>query len=312
MPRILEDMYQPVTIPSAALDEHIRVFISYHMKHYAKETVKTYSKALQSFLSFILLDRNFRFRIADIERYGEFLQVKKQLRPTTISTYFTALRAFFDYLVEQKELPRNPAKRIHGMSIPKKAPTFFSHDELYALLQIGEIPTLMEYRDISIMHLLLVGFLSEQEMHHAIVQDIAESGYFRLQNGKNIPIPQSAYQALQSYLDMRFSEHDLQPNLPLFESQSNRTKGYAMSIRGIRDALHQRLIKAQISEDRIALLSAYTLRHTGGCLLAIAGLNEETIMERMRLKSKTTALQYLTLKQKAIDAGLKKFIHLLE
>lgn len=84
-----------------------------------------------------------------------------------------------------------------------------------------------------------------------------------------------------------------------------------MSIRGIRDALHQRLIKADISEERISLLSAYTFRHTGGCLLAIANVNEEQIMKRMRLKSKTTALQYLQLKQEAIDAGLEKSLHLL-
>ena len=311
MPRVLEDMYQPVTIRNTAMADHISMFTTHHLKFYAKETSKVYTKALRSFLSFILEDRNFKFRLADFERYTRYLDQQKHLSPATISTYLTALRAFCEYLVEQKELPRNPAKRVHGISTPKKLPTYFTHDELQSLMHVGDLPTLMDLRDIAIMHLLLAGFLSEQEIHQAQVRDISESGHIMLQKGKNFSIPQSAIHSLQAYLSMRFNENGPHFENPLFESLSNRTKGQAMSIRGIRDALHQRLIKADISEERISLLSAYTFRHTGGCLLAIANLNEEQIMKRMRLKSKTTALQYLQLKQEAIDAGLEKSLHLL-
>lgn len=312
MPRVLEDMYQPVTIRNTAMADHISMFTKHHLKHYAKETSKVYTKALRSFLSFILDDRNFKFRLSDFERYTQYLDQQKHLRPATISTYLTALRAFCDYLVEQKELPRNPARRIHGISTPKKIPAFFSHDELQSMLHVGDHATLMELRDTAIMHLLLSGFLSEQEIHQAQVKYISESGHFMLQNGKSILIPQSAQYALQSYLHMRFVDQSLPSDVPLFESHSNRTKGQAMSIRGLREAMHQRLIKTQLSEERIAILSAYTFRHTGGCLLAIAGLNEEQIMERMRLKSKTTALQYLQLKQEAIDAGLEQSVYLIK
>ena len=90
MPRPNEDLFQPVTIPNAAMDEHIKVFITYHMKQYAKETVKTYSKALQSFLSFILIDRNFKFRLTDIERYAAYLGQKarkKQIHDRDITEF---------------------------------------------------------------------------------------------------------------------------------------------------------------------------------------------------------------------------------
>lgn len=312
MPRVLEDMYQPVTIRNTAMADHISMFTKHHLKHYAKETSKVYTKALRSFLSFILDDRNFKFRLADFERYTHYLNRQKQLSPATISTYLTALRAFCEYLVEQKELPRNPARRIHGMRTPKKSPAFFTHNELQLLLHVGNPSTLMELRDIAIMHLLLSCFLSEQEIYQAHVKDISESGHIMLQDGKCISIPQAAMHALQSYLGMRFNKHVLYPELPLFESLSNRTKGQAMSIRGLREAMHQRLIKTHISEERIALLSAYSFRHTGGCLLAIAGLNEEQIMERMRLKSKTTVMQYLNLKYEAIDAGLEQSLYLIK
>jgi integrase/recombinase XerC/integrase/recombinase XerD len=312
MPRLNEDLFQPVTIPNAAMDEHIKVFITYQMKHYAKETVKTYSKALQSFLSFILIDRNFKFRLPDIERYAAYLGKKKQLSPATVSTYLTALRRFCQYLVECKELPRNPAKRIKGTSNSKKLPAYFTQDELESLLYLGKEPTVTELRDTLIMHLLLSCFLTEKEIHEAQVKDISENGKFILKNGNSVCLPKSVINTMQSYVKMRYDEVIPDPEIPLFESNSNRTKGQAMSMRGIRNAIHQRISKVTNSQQRRVLLSAYTLRHTGGCLLAIAGFDEDQIMQRMRLKWKSTAMQYVYLKQEAIAAGLEQSIHLIE
>ena len=312
MPRPNEDLFQPVTIPNAAMDEHIKVFITYHMKQYAKETVKTYSKALQSFLSFILIDRNFKFRLTDIERYAAYLGQKKQLSPSTVSTYLTALRRFCQYLVECKELPRNPAKRIKSISNPKKLPIYFTQDELDILLHPGKTPTVTELRDITIMYLLLSCFLTEKEIHEAQVKDISENGKCILKNGDSLSIPQCVHQTMQSYMQMRFGESIPQPETPLFESNSNRTKGQAMSMRGIRNAIHQRISKVTNSQERRVLLSAYTLRHTGGCLLAIAGFDADQIMQRMRLKWKSTAMQYIYKKKEAIAAGLEQIIHLIE
>jgi len=312
MPRPSEDLFQPVTIPNAAMDEHIKVFITYQLKHYAKETVKTYSMALQSFLSFILVDRTFKFRLADIERYATYLSQKKQLSPATISTYLTALRRFCQYLVECKELQRNPAKRIRGTSNSKKLPTYFTQDELERLLYPGKDPTVIDLRDTIIMHLLLSCFLTEKEIHEAQVKDFLENGDIILKSGESIHVPKSVIQIMQSYMQMRFDEAIPDPEIPMFESNSNRTKGQAISMRGIRNSIHQRISRVAISQERRVLLSAYTLRHTGGCLLAIAGCDEDRIMQRMRLKWKSTAMQYVYLKQEAIAAGLEQSIQFIE
>ena len=312
MPRHIEDIFPAVTIPNAAMDEHIKVFITYQMKHYAKETVKTYSMALQSFLSFILIDRNFKFRLADIERYAAYLGQNKQLSPATISTYLTALRRFCQYLVECKELQRNPAKRIKGISNSKNLPAYFTQDELESLLYLGKAPTVTELRDTLIMHLLLSCFLTEKEIHEAQVKDFSENGIIILKNGDSVCLPKSVINTVQSYVKMRFDEVIPDPENPMFESNSNRTKGQAISMRGIRNAIHKRISKVAISQERRVLLSAYTLRHTGGCLLAIAGFDEEQIMQRMRLKWKSTAMQYVYLKPEAIAAGLEQSIQLIE
>ncbi len=312
MPRASEDIYLPITIRNTAMSEHISVFTQYHLKRYAKETVKTYTKALRSFLSFILDDRNFKFRIEDIERYKAYLEKKKELSPATITTYLTALRRFCQYLVECKELPRNPVKQIRGISNTKKLPMYYTHKELVELLNIGETQTVTDLRDISIMHLFLGCFLTETEIHTAQVKDFIEHGSLLLKHGESIYLPQSTIHLIQSYLKMRFGESIPQPDLPLFESNSNRTRGNRISVRGIRNAIHQRILKATISQERKTVLSAYSFRHTGGCLLAIAGMNDQQIMRRMRLKWKSTAMQYIHVKQEAIAAGLEQSVHLIE
>lgn len=312
MPRRIEDIFQPVTIRNTVLAEHISVFTTYHIQHYAKETVKTYSKALQSFLSFILVDRNFKYRLTDFERYAVYLSQVKHLSPATVSTYLTALRRFCQYLVESKELPRNPAKRIHGGTIPKKLPTFFTQIELQSVLKSSEYPTLRDLRDIAMMHAILSCFLTEQELHKAQVKDVSVEERCIFINDEKVPMTKNAMSALQAYLQMRFGTQQSHYEMPLFESHSNRSKGLSISIRGIRDTLHQRLMKLGVPDERKSCLSAYTFRHTGGCLLAIAGYSDEHIMQKMRLKWKTSALQYLQLQQKAISEGLEECLYLID
>jgi len=312
MPRRIEDIFEPVTIRNAALAEHISVFTRYQLKHYAKETVKTYSMALQCFLSFILVDRNFKFRLADFERYSGYLSQQKHLSPSTIATYLTALRRFCQYLVECKELPRNPAKNILGITSQKTLPTYFTHDEVQSLLMPGENPSLHDLRDIAMMHVLLSCFLTEQELHQAQVQDISFHVDYLLVNGARVSMTKHAMKALQSYLQLRFGTDQTHHDLPLFESHSNRSKGQSISIRGIRDTLHQRIKKLPIEENRKSLLSAYTFRHTGGCLLAIAGYSDDDIMKRMRLKWKSSALQYIQLQRNALADGLGECTYLID
>jgi integrase/recombinase XerC/integrase/recombinase XerD len=314
MPRIKEDIFQPVTIRNTAMAEHIAAFTRYHLKRYAKETAKTYEKALSSFLSFILEDRNFKFRLDDIERYKVYLDTKKQHSPATISTYLTALRRFCQYLVECKELPRNPAKRIKGMSNANHAPIFLSHDELSALFHVDEQSSIQSLRDSLMMHLLLNCFLTEHELQSIVMGDClleGDSPAVRIGQSHTKVLPQSTLNVLELYVNIRFEGKDYQSEMPLFISLSNRTKGNSMSIRGIRDAIHQSIIRAPIDEIRKKLISPYAIRHTGGCLLAIMGYTEEEIMHKMRLKWKSSAQQYIRLKEQAINAGLEHGVHLM-
>lgn len=314
MPPRNEDIFQPVTIRNTAMAEHITAFTKYHLQRYAKETAKTYEKALSSFLSFILEDRNFKFRLDDIERYKTYLKAKKQLSPATISTYLTALRRFCQYLVECKELPRNPAKRIKGISNAQHSPVFLMYDELQSLLHWNEDSTLQTLRDVLMMHLLLNCFLTEREMQSLTVSDcrLEDAPALYIENENVIRLPQSTLSILKQYLKLRFADMEARPHDPLLTSLSNRTKGSPISIRGMRDAIHQCFLKAPIEENRKHLLSPYAIRHTGGCILAIMGCNEEEIMQKMRLKWKSSAMQYMRLKEQAIKAGLEESIHLMQ
>ncbi len=77
-----------------------------------------------------------------------------------------------------------------------------------------------------------------------------------------------------------------------------------MSIRGVREAIGQRLKNSGVKKGRDLKLTPFSLRHTAGILLAEAGTPVEELMRRMRIEWRPTAMLYYKQKGKlANDAN---------
>ena len=317
---MINDMYQPVTIRNAALAEHITVFESHIRKTSSPHTADTYARSLRCFLSFVIQDRKFKFRIKDFERYKAHLIETKQMKSPSIATYLTSLRRFSHYLVETKVLPRNPAKHIHAESNRASIITSYFHvDELSMFFDSMDTHTMHGLRDKALFSFMLGSMLREQELLKltlAAVHTISMNSIIMLPaiigaKHREVKLPSFAAEALNDYLNKRFPEHKIQ-DAPLFHSLSNRSLGHGMSVRGLRDAFQQRIKKSGISLERQSVLSPYSLRHTAGCILALGGHDIEQIMQRMRIVSPSIAMRYMDIKQQAYEAGLQQALHVLE
>ena len=317
---MINDMYQPVTIRNAILAEHISVFESHIRKSASSHTADTYSRSLRCFLSFVMQDRKFKFRIKDFERYKAHLIETKQLKPPSIATYLTSLRRFSQYLVEAKVLPRNPAKLVHVQSNPiSTIPTFFSSDELVMFFDSMDMQSMHGLRDKALFSFMLGSMLKEQELLSLTIADtqtLSINALIKLpetisEKQYEVTLPHFAKEALSSYLHKRFPEVMIQ-DAPLFHSLSNRSLGLRMSVRGLRDAFQKRMRKSGISPERQKVLSPYSLRHTAGCIMALAGKDIEHIMQRMRIVSPSIAQRYVNVTQQAHEAGLHQALHMLD
>lgn len=317
---MINDMYQPVTIRNAALAEHIAVFESHIRKTASSHTADTYARSLRCFLSFVIQDRKFKFRIKDFERYKTHLIETKKLKPPSIATYLTSLRRFSLYLVEAKVLPRNPAKHVHAESNRSSMiPSFFTLDELHMFFDSMDMQTMHGLRDKALFSFMLGSMVREQELVQLTLADvhtISINSRIMLPATKTakqseVRLPRFVIDALNDYLNKRFPDSKPQ-DAPLFHSLSNRTFGRGMSVRGLRDAFYQRIKKSGISPERHIELSPYSLRHTAGCIMALAGYDIEKMMQNMRMISPPMAQRYVNIIEQAREAGLHNALHILE
>ena len=314
---MIDDMYQPIIIRNSILADHISVFESHLKKTTKPGTAETYSRSLRCFLSFVIQDRKFKFRVSDIERYASYLSQTKKFQESSIATYITALRKFCKFLVDCKILQRNPAKQVHVSSTSNKSEvSFFHHFELTLLIDSIDSTTVHGLRDIAMILTMLGCSCSEHELSKATLENIIKidgSFYLHIPKRKGqglhrVVIPAPAAEALQAYLNAR----NLSNDMPLFHSNSNRTKGAPISVRGMREAFNRRLKISGISIERRKSLTASSLRNTSGAILSASGKNSDDIMKQLRISSQFTVQKYMNLAEEAKSAGLHHAIGYLE
>ncbi len=272
------------------------------------------TKPRATFFEFFVLDRHFFFRVRDVERYKRHLAKHHKLQEVSVATYMTALRRFCQYLVEVGVLERNPAKRVQGGHRPTSHfRTFLQVEEIEQLLTSIETTTSVGLRDRAIIHVMLGCACSEVEIRQADVGDLRRQGkrWTLVVQGKGksvkdevIPVPSETAKSIQRYLATRLApgKQALPPDAPMFTSYSNRSRHARITMRGIREAIMQRLKDSGVHKGRTGKLTPFSLRHTAGMLLVEQNATIEEVMHRMRIKWRPTAKLYF--KQKGLLQGL--------
>ena len=302
---MIDDTFEPVRMKLSAVAELIDKFIA-ESTDKSKETRGTYQRALREFVTFFATDRLFMFRVRDVERYRTYLLTTKKLQEISVATYLTALRRFCQYLVTAGIIEKNPAKRVQGGRRPTAhSRVFLTLNEVDMLLGSIETETTAGLRDRAIIHTMLGCALSELEISRAEAGDLKKVGnksvLYVQGKGKSVKdepveVPKAAIEAIETY--HKSLGFDIAPSQPLFASRSNRSRNRHMSIRGIREAISQRLKASNVKQGRDLKLTPFSLRHTAGILLAEAGYSVEDVMKRMRIEWRPTAQLYF--KQKGL------------
>ncbi len=269
------------------------------------ETRGTYQRALRQFLKWCEIDRGFRFRVKDVERFKQYLSRQKQLSDVSVSTYLTALRRFCQHLVDEAFLKDNPAKHVGGNKRPmthSRSPLRYTDVEKF--LASVDKSSLLGARDYAMIKAMLGCGLSEIELIRANVGDIHHAqgktllsvqGKGRDSKDQTAVIPPHINTAIEGYLATR--EH-ADPRQPLFLSAGNKIRGKRMTTRGIRERVNYYLRRAGIKRKRIRRITPFSLRHTAALMMVDAGASAEDLRQRLRLGSIATAMIYLNQKGK--------------
>ncbi len=119
-----------------------------------------------------------------------------------------SIKAFYKYLVRQKLLPASPAKLVKSPKLPKSLPKVLPVDEVFAILEMPSLKTVLGLRDRAILEILYGGGLRISELCGLNLLDVDRSGRIVRVMGKGskerlCPVNAQSIRALEAYLMRR-------------------------------------------------------------------------------------------------------------
>ncbi|MCP5146305.1 MAG: site-specific tyrosine recombinase XerD [Gammaproteobacteria bacterium] len=224
----------------------------------SRNTLDAYRSDLQQFSSFLTERRLVLLRASDIELL-EYLSSEPQTRPRTWSRRLSTLRRFYQWLLREGKLTRDPCANIRAPRIGRKLPNTLSESDVEALLEMPDVATPTGIRDRAMLETMYAAGLRVSELVGLQTMQVNQrQGVVRITGKGNkdrlVPIGDEALTWLQQYLE------EGRPALVAGRASSvlfPSLRGQAMTRQTFWHAIRKYARKAGIDKP----LSPHTLRH---------------------------------------------------
>lgn len=251
-------------------ENHIELFIENLDRKPA--TKQAYHKALKEWVRFYETEPKAP-NVHLVLQYKRYL-VLRALSPYTISLYLTALRGMFDFLVNLKRIPFNPANSIRGIKKPQSKRDALTRDEVLRLLNLPYDDTEESARNRAVLCLKLFTGLRDISIVGVNVRDMQiKCGrvllYYQSKGHETksefVILEPKVKSVIDEYLTKRGS---VNRDDPLFVSCSDRNYGQRLTTQSIRLIIRSLFTQAHVTRDEI---SPHSLRHTAITFAVLGG-----------------------------------------
>lgn len=257
-------------------------------------------------------------------------QQKLGISPCSINRRIVAIRVYYRYCtgkelqdVKGASLPgayykgrgRDRSLGLHGVRAPKhrllrvKAPQLLV--ESLTPEQVGLfLQTLVRYRDLSIVYLMLLCGLRSQEVLNIKVRDLSFTEERVIVTGKgnkqrSLPLPVPVLNAVKRYLSVE--RPSLCHTSALFVTLQGKSKGQPMTTEGLRS-----LFRHRRKDSLLANANAHRWRHTFGTDMARTGTPLPILQRLMGHHDHRITLQYINLSMSDIAEDFKNASDLIQ
>lgn len=252
-------------------------------KRYSRHTLLAYKRDLEQFFQYL----EQLYPISDIAEISHihirsWLAEQKEagLQATSVNRKISSLSSFFQHLLKQGKIGKNPCKLLHSVKKPERIPSFLKTQEteqLFALSLTEDIEneTLGSCTQHLILELLYNCGLRRGELVRLLKEDVEWSlGQLRVlgKGNKERLVPMSAVLMgqLRDYLDLRSRLGlDLSPQLLIRDNGE-----------GLYDQYVYRAVKSYLSQVcTLHKKSPHVMRHTFATHMLNNGANIQAIKE---------------------------------
>ena len=265
-------------------------------KQYSPYTIRNYKKAIEDWLSWIQMEKNFfdkwdAFSLLDVRSF--VIEKQRGWSRRTLHNKVSSIRSFYQFLLHKKQISQNLWDQIPLPKLEKKLPQFLTEKQMkwlceapLHLLKQQKVCRQIAHRDRLILLVLYGGGLRVSELVGLKPIDIDPIEGLAKVMGKGrkeriVPLGTIAFEAFQFYLDItaipKFS------NTPLFTE-----KGRPITTRQVQLILKKYLAVAGLPMH----LSPHKIRHSAATHLLDNGAEMRIVQDFLGHASLSTTQIY--------------------
>jgi len=270
-------------------------------RNYSAHTVKTYMNILGHFSEWLQSALE-QVTSKETDAYMDHL-LRRRKKPKTINCHLGCIHAFYDYLIEDEEIPlANPVRKNFRLRLPRPLPKHLRDDQVAALFK-----EISDTRDRAMFMLMLRCGLRVQEVAHLTVDAIEyRSRQLCVFNGKGskdriVYLSEDAQRALEEYMKKRRWSKEKR----VFLVQKGPMRGTPISVRGMQKRIEYYAQRTGIE------VSCHHLRHTMATQLLNADADLVTIQDLLGHSRITTTQCYCRVSNLKVQRDYYKAINVV-
>ena len=248
-------------------------------KNCSKHTLRNYMSTLKQFVLWVDVPIE-QVTHKTVLSFMDHL-LDKQLKPKTINCYLNSIRGFYEYLIEEEQIPiTHPVKRGYSLRLSRPLPRYLKDEDVPRLFNV-----ITNKRDRAMFMLMLRCGLRVEEVARLTMAalDLPRSQLFVYEakgiKDRVVYLSNDAYKILVQYLKARTSSRAKR----VFLIEKGRFKGNPIQVRGIQHRMQHYAEKAGLK------VSCHQLRHTMATQLLNADADLVTIQDLLgHTRIKTT------------------------
>lgn len=244
------------------MEKQINNFLQFiqNDKKASENTLQSYKRDIVQYQKYIE-QNNINYVKVNIEQISKYLDYMKELgkKSSTISRSLASIRAFYQYLLRNKKIKKDPTEGIQSPKIDKRVPTVLSAQEVELLLEQPKSVDLKGIRDKAMLEFAYATGMKVTEIISLDISDVNfEEGYVKCKTGdkqRNIPLGNLSKEALKDYAE------NARPILIKDDSVTSlfvNTNGHRLTRQGFWKIIKYYKEQAHITKD----ITPHVLRHS--------------------------------------------------
>lgn len=267
-----------------------------HQKRYSEHTVRSYEKDLEMFNVFLSNEHlTFNtFQYQDARNFLSFLY-DQGLKKSSVSRKISCLRSFYNYLIRNGHVEKNPFLNVPFPKEEQHLPDFLFENQINELLESLDKNSKMYTRNRAILELFYAtGIRSEELLTLTLGRIDLKMGIIKVTGkGKKdrlVPLNEHATDAINKYVEIfkeKIIEHDA-----LWLNHNLRP----LTDRGLRYVVNDLMKKSAIQTG----LHPHALRHTFATHMLNNGADIRAVQELLGHESLSTTQKYTHLSREQL------------